>query len=103
VRLHVKDEKRKVEDDTASGDDVLFGPGATNPNEASIVSINPNNGGASRVAVINRNVVLDSSIADPTQAVDQDTELTPNNSETLRIPEESHSPAPPAPCPPEYR
>lgn len=62
----------EAEEDTLSGDEVLFGAGAANPNEAGIVLMDPKSGAALRVANIDRNVVLDASIADPTQAVDVD-------------------------------
>ena len=62
----------EAEEDTASGDEVLFGPGAANPNEAGIVLVDPLTGATLRVANVDRNVVLDASLADPTQAVDTD-------------------------------
>jgi len=62
----------EAEEDTASGDEVLFGPGAVNPNEAGIVRIDPVGGWIERVANINRNVILDGSIIDPAAAVDVD-------------------------------
>lgn len=62
----------KAEDDTASGDEVLFGDGAANPNEAGIVRYMPETGDVTRVANIDRGVVLDASLADPTLAVDGD-------------------------------
>lgn len=62
----------EAEEDTASGDEVLFGAGAKNPNEAGIVLLDPNSGATLRVANIERSVVLDGSIADPTLAVDTD-------------------------------
>ena len=62
----------EAEEDTASGDEVLFGEGAANVNEAGIVLVDPYSGATLRVANINRDVVLDASIADPTAAVDMD-------------------------------
>lgn len=62
----------RAEFDTASGDEILFGPTAVNPNEAGIVRLDPSNGSTLRVANIDRSVVLDGSLADPTQAVDVD-------------------------------
>ncbi|MEQ9410983.1 MAG: choice-of-anchor I family protein [Fuerstiella sp.] len=49
----------KAEEDTVSGDEVLFGPGAANPKEAGIIQLNPQNGATRRVATIDRSVVLD--------------------------------------------
>lgn len=60
----------KAEDDTASGDEVLFGDGAVNPNEAGIVKIDPETGKVRRIANIDRNVVVDPSIDKPKKAVD---------------------------------
>jgi secreted PhoX family phosphatase len=62
----------KAETDTLSGDEVLFGEGAANPNEAGIVKIDPATGDVTRIANIDRSVVLDPSIPDPTAAVDTD-------------------------------
>ena len=50
----------------------LFGFGAANPKEASIVALNPNNGKITRVAEVNRGVVYDASIDNPTRAFDVD-------------------------------
>ena len=61
----------KAEADTLSGEP-LFGPGAANSNEAGIVVLDPIFGRVDRIANINRDVVLDASIADPTNAVDVD-------------------------------
>jgi hypothetical protein len=65
-----------VQEDEAEEDSLdeepLFGLGAANPKEASIVALNPNNGKITRVAEINRGVVYDASIADPTLAFDVD-------------------------------
>lgn len=49
----------EAEEDTASGDEVLFGNGAANPNEASIVRVSPYFGKVKRVASVDRSVVLD--------------------------------------------
>ena len=59
-----------VQEDKAVDD--LFEPGAVNTSEAGIVKLNPKNGKTERIAVIDRSVVLDASLADPTQAVDVD-------------------------------
>ncbi|MCA9070715.1 MAG: choice-of-anchor I family protein, partial [Planctomycetaceae bacterium] len=61
----------RAEFDTLSGE-VLFGPGAANGNEAGIVRIDPATGSVTRVANIDRRVVLDNSISDPEDAVDVD-------------------------------
>ena len=61
----------EAEEDTLSGEP-LFGPGAVNPNEAGIVQVDPIFGSTLRIANIDRNVVLDASIANPTDAVDVD-------------------------------
>jgi len=61
----------EAEEDTLTGEP-LFGPGAVNPNEAGIVRVDPTNGDLVRIANIDRDVVLDASIADPTLAVDVD-------------------------------
>jgi secreted PhoX family phosphatase len=62
----------KAEDDTASGDEVLFGEEAANPNEAGIVQLDPTTGEVTRVANMDRSVVVDPSIDDPFAAVDVD-------------------------------
>ena len=62
----------EAEEDTASGDEVLFGEGAVNPNEAGIVRVSPWYGRTKRVANVDRDVVLDGSIANPSDAVDVD-------------------------------
>lgn len=62
----------EAEEDTLTSEP-LFGPAANNPNEAGIVQINPASGTIVRVANIDRSVVLDASIATPTDAVDTDT------------------------------
>lgn len=51
----------EAEEDSLTGE-VLFGPGAANPEEAGIVRINPKNGELLRVATIDRTVVIDASI-----------------------------------------
>ena len=60
----------EAEEDTLDGEP-LFGPGAVNPNEAGIVRLKKN-GKTKRIANIDRSVVLDASLADPTLAVDVD-------------------------------
>ena len=62
----------EAEESTLSGDEFLFGDGAVNQNEAGIVKIDPNTGDITRIANIDRSVVLDGSITDPTDAVDVD-------------------------------
>ena len=47
------------------GEEVLFGPGAINPNEEGSVGLNPWTGDNLRVANIYRNIVLDASIPRP--------------------------------------
>ncbi|RPF83641.1 MAG: DUF839 domain-containing protein [Roseibacillus sp. TMED18] len=49
----------EAEEDTLSGDEVLFGPGAANSNEASIVKVNPADGSVTTVAEIDRSILLD--------------------------------------------
>jgi len=61
----------EAEEDTLNGEP-LFGPGAANPREAGIVRLDPNGTSFAGVARIDRSVVLDASLADPTQAVDVD-------------------------------
>jgi hypothetical protein len=61
----------EAEEDTLDGEP-LFGVGAVNPNEASIVAVNPNNGKVSRVAEINRGVVYDASLDNASDAFDTD-------------------------------
>ena len=48
----------KAEDESLDGEP-LFGFGAANPKEASIVALNPNSGKITRVAEVNRGVVYD--------------------------------------------
>ena len=69
-RIYVQEDE--AEEDTASGDEVLFGPDATNPYEASIVVVDPKTGATRTIAEVDRSVVLDASIATPTDAVDTD-------------------------------
>ena len=61
----------EAEEDSLAGEP-LFGSGAANPKEASIVALNPRNGRITRVAEINRGVVYDASIENPTMAFDVD-------------------------------
>mmetsp|Transcript_5550 Transcript_5550/g.15489 ORF Transcript_5550/g.15489 Transcript_5550/m.15489 type:complete len:250 (-) Transcript_5550:303-1052(-) len=63
----------EAEETTLTGEP-LFGEGAANPNEAGIVRIDPHTKAPAllRVANIDRDVVLDASIANPTDAVDVD-------------------------------
>ena len=60
----------EAEEDTLTGE-ILFGPGAVNASEAGIVKMNLF-GGITRVATIDRSVVLDNSLANPSDAVDVD-------------------------------
>jgi hypothetical protein len=61
----------EAEEDSLDGEP-LFGSGAANPKEASIVALNPNNGKITRVAEVNRGVVYDASLENPTSAFDVD-------------------------------
>ena len=67
--LYIQEDE--AEEDSLTGEP-LFGPGATNPNEAGIVRFNPLSGELVRVANIDRSVVLDGSLANPANAVDVD-------------------------------
>lgn len=67
----------EAEEDTLSGDEGLFAPPVDPPfvanlNEAGIVRLDPKSGAIVRLANIDRDVVLDASIADPFEAVDVD-------------------------------
>ncbi len=64
----------EAEEDTLDGEP-LFGEGAVNPNEAGVVRVDPATGETMRVSNIDRSVVLDASIAEPNDAVDD----APNN------------------------
>ena len=68
-RIYVQEDE--AEEGTLDGEP-LFGEGAINPNEAGIVSMNSQGNNLSRIANVNRGVVLDGSLGNPTQAVDQD-------------------------------
>lgn len=61
----------KAETDSLTGE-LLFGPGAANPNEAGVVRLDPVSRTITRVMNIDRNVILDGSLADPGAAVDVD-------------------------------
>ncbi|MGF1515876.1 MAG: alkaline phosphatase PhoX [Elainellaceae cyanobacterium] len=73
----------EAEESTLSGDEVLFGQGAVNPNEASIVRVDPTSSaeeaaiGANvlTVGIVDRSQILDPSVPDPTTAVDEDFEF----------------------------
>lgn len=67
-RIYVQEDK--AEEDTAAGDEVLFGEGAANPAEAGIVRIDPETGSTYRVANMDRSVVLDPNTTG--EAVDLD-------------------------------
>ena len=56
-KIYVQEDE--AEEDTLSGDEVLFGAGAVNPKEAGIVQLDPTSGATMRVATIDRSVVLD--------------------------------------------
>ena len=62
----------EAEEDTLATLEPLFGPGAVNPNEAGIVRMDWMFGDVIRVANIDRSVVLDPTISNPTDAVDVD-------------------------------
>lgn len=63
----------EAEEDTLSGDEVLFGDGAANPFESGVVRIDPTGAtGPLRIANIDRSVILDGSLANPEDAVDVD-------------------------------
>ena len=68
--IYVQEDRAEV--DTLSGDEVLFGAGATNPNEAGVVRIEAAVGSVTRIGNIDRAVVVDASIPDSTAAVDRD-------------------------------
>ncbi len=67
--LYIQEDK--AENDTLDGEP-LFGPMAVNTNEAGIVRMDPSTGANERIAVIDRGVILDGSIATPSDAVDVD-------------------------------
>ena len=60
----------EAEEDSLTGEP-LFGAGAANPREASIVQLNPETGAIQFVASVDRNVILDPSNTDSTP-IDQD-------------------------------
>ncbi|MEL7500710.1 MAG: alkaline phosphatase PhoX [Planctomycetota bacterium] len=66
--IYVQEDEAEETDTTGTP---LFGPGADNPTEAGIVRLKKN-GSTLRVATIDRSVVLDASIPNPTDAVDKD-------------------------------
>ena len=59
-----------IQEDRAGSD--LFGAGAANPHEASIVILDPRTGQITRIAELDRSVVLDYSLDSPDSAVDVD-------------------------------
>ena len=59
-----------IQEDRAGGG--MFGGDAPNPNEAGIVTLDPRTGVVTRIANIDRSVVLDASLANPSAAVDVD-------------------------------
>lgn len=61
----------EMNEDSLTGEP-LFGSGAANPSEASIVKLNPLTGWVKRVASNDRNVVLDASLPNAEDAVDVD-------------------------------
>ena len=66
--LYVQEDE--AEEDTLSGEP-LFGIGAVNPNEAGIVRVDPVTGETLRVGNIDRFAIVDPTIANPLDAVDQ--------------------------------
>ena len=62
-KIYVQEDR--AEADTLSGDEILFGEGATNPNDASIVALSPDTGTVERVAVIDQTQIA------PTDATDE--------------------------------
>lgn len=77
----------EAEETSLATGEILFGQGAVNPNEASIVRVDPNATAAEaavgdnivRVAEVDRSQILDPSIPDPTTAVDEDFEFDTND------------------------
>ncbi|WP_304412194.1 alkaline phosphatase PhoX [Synechococcus sp. PCC 7336] len=77
----------EAEEDTLATGEVLFGQGAVNPNEASIVRVEPNaapevaavGGNVEAIAIVDRSQILDPSVPDPTTAVDEDFEFGPDD------------------------
>ncbi len=69
-KIYVQEDR--AEADTLASMEPLFGAGAANPNEAGIVCLDPKKGTVTRIANVDRTVVLDASIADATDAVDVD-------------------------------
>jgi hypothetical protein len=67
----------KAETDSLTGE-LLFGPGAANPNEASIVRLDPTvvGGAPFRVAEIDRSTVVDAGLDNPFDADDVDVGIT---------------------------
>jgi len=68
-KIYVQEDKAATK--TLAGE-LLFGVGAANPKEAGIVQLNPKTGSISRVAIIDRTVVLDNSLLIPTDAIDRE-------------------------------
>jgi hypothetical protein len=58
-QIYVQEDK--AENQTAGTAEPLFGPTATNTNEAQVVKVNPANGAITQIAVIDRTVILDPS------------------------------------------
>lgn len=66
--LYIQEDKAGT---TTQSGEALFGSGAVNPNEAGIVRVDPVTGSTQRVVNIDRSVVLDASVADPSAAIDR--------------------------------
>ena len=77
----------EAEEDTLGTLEPLFGQSAVNPNEASIVRLDPTapaevaavGGNIETVAIVDRSQILDPSVPDPTTAVDEDFEFGPDD------------------------
>ncbi len=73
----------EAEEDSLTGE-FLFGQGAANPNEASIVRVDPNatpeeasvGDNVTTIGIVDRSQILDPTVPDPTTAVDEDFERT---------------------------
>lgn len=74
----------EAEEDTLATGEFLFGQGAANPNEASIVRVDPNatpeeaavGANVTTIGVVDRSQIFDPTIPDPSTAVDEDFERT---------------------------
>ena len=79
-QIYVQEDK--AENQTAGTAEPLFGPTATNKNEAQVVKVNPANGAITQIAVIDRAIVLDPSTGGT--PVDKGA-ATPGNAESSGI------------------